>query len=125
MQMMSPLFQVALGGPLGASARYLAVVQMTRLTGGGFPYGTLTVNLAGSLMMGLALGWLSARHAVAPLLMTGILGGFTTYSAFSADVIGLLQRGDVGQAMLYAFGTMLGAVAACGLGLVLARGLGA
>ncbi len=123
--MFSPLIQVALGGALGASARYLAVQQVSRLSDGGFPHGTLFVNLFGSLLMGLALGWLSARHAVAPLLMTGILGGFTTYSAFSADVIGLIERGDLGQAALYAFGTMLGAVAACGLGLMLARGMGA
>ena len=119
--MISPILQVALGGALGASARYLVVAQVTRVTEGNFPYGTLTVNLLGSLLMGLALGWLSARHAVAPLLMTGILGGFTTYSAFSADVMGLLQRGDATLAAVYAFGTMLGAVAACGLGLLLAR----
>lgn len=122
---MSPILQVALGGALGASARYMAVAQMTRLTGGGFPYGTLVVNLLGALLMGLALGWLGARHAVAPLVMTGVLGGFTTYSAFSADAIGLVQRGDFGLAALYAFGTMLGALAACALGLALARGIGA
>jgi len=121
--MISPLLQVALGGALGASARYLAVAQVSRLTDSGFPYGTMVVNLFGSLLMGLLLGWLSARHAVAPLLMTGVLGGFTTYSAFSADVMGLLQRGDLGPAAVYAFGTMLGAVLACGLGLLLARGL--
>lgn len=122
---MSPILQVALGGALGASARYMAVAQMTRLTGGGFPYGTLAVNVLGALLMGLALGWLGARHAVAPLVMTGVLGGFTTYSAFSADAIGLVQRGDFGLAALYAFGTMLGALVACGLGLALARGIGA
>jgi len=89
---MTPLLQVALGGALGATARYLTGNAMARLLGKDFPWGTLTVNFLGSFLMGVVVVVLAHENGnkFAPLLMTGMLGGFTTYSAFSLDVIGTL-----------------------------------
>ncbi|MCB1390531.1 MAG: CrcB family protein, partial [Rhodobacteraceae bacterium] len=80
--MLTTLLQVALGGAIGASGRYLTGVAAIRLMGPGFPWGTLAVNVLGSFVMGavvVALAHLSANR-FAPLLMTGVLGGFTTFS---------------------------------------------
>jgi len=84
---MPVLVQIALGGALGATGRYVVVQLATRLTSAGFPVGTLTVNVLGSFAMGVAVIVLLGRDDPgagrwAPLLMTGFLGGFTTFSAF-------------------------------------------
>ena len=93
--MLSHLLQVALGGALGASARYLVGLGTLRLIGPGFPWGTLTVNVVGSFAMGLLVVVLAEvwGNRFAPLLMTGLLGGFTTFSAFSLDAVALFERG--------------------------------
>lgn len=120
--MLTTLAQVALGGAIGACGRYLTGVLAVRLMGHGFPWGTLAVNVIGSVVMGVLVVVLAHYHATrfAPLLMTGVLGGFTTFSAFSLDAVTLFERGALGTAALYVgaslalalFGLVLGMVAA-------------
>tara|TARA_R100000789_G_scaffold9365_2_gene13205 strand:+ start:1868 stop:2335 length:468 start_codon:yes stop_codon:yes gene_type:complete len=120
---MAPILQVALGGALGASARYLTGIATARLLGKGFPWGTLTVNILGSFLMGVlvvALLHFSANR-FAPLLMTGLLGGFTTFSAFSLDAVTLYERGQVGVAAGYVAASVVLSIAALFAGLALAR----
>lgn len=121
---MAPLLQVALGGALGASLRYMTGLGMVRLFGKGFPWGTLTVNFVGSFLMGVVVVTLAHKldNRFAPFLMTGLLGGFTTYSAFSLDAITLYERGQFGLAALYVFGTLALALGGIVLGLSAARG---
>ncbi len=120
---MTPLLQVALGGAIGASARYMTGIATARLLGKGFPWGTLTVNILGSFLMGVlvvALLHLSANR-YAPLLMTGVLGGFTTFSAFSLDAITLYERGQGAIAAGYVAASVILSLAALFAGLTLAR----
>lgn len=107
--MMTSLVQVALGGALGASARYLVNVASMRLFGAGFPVGTMTVNILGSFLMGVLVVVLAMKggNRFAPFLMTGILGGFTTFSAFSLDAVTLYERGQVGLAAVYVGGSVV------------------
>lgn len=123
--MVSTLVSVALGGALGASARYLTGVAAVRMMGHGFPWGTLTVNILGSFLMGalvVVLAHLSATR-FAPFLMTGLLGGFTTFSAFSLDAVTLFQRGAMAEAAAYVLGSVILSLAALGGGMFLARGI--
>lgn len=123
--MLTTLLQVALGGAIGASGRYLTGLAAIRVMGPGFPWGTLTVNIVGSFVMGVfvvVLGHLSATR-FAPLLMTGVLGGFTTFSAFSLDAITLWERGQTGIAAVYVFVSVIFSLSALGAGLILARGM--
>lgn len=122
--MMTSLIQVALGGAIGASARYLTNVASLRLFGPGFPWGTVVVNVLGSFLMGVlvvAMAQLSGNR-LAPLLMTGVLGGFTTFSAFSLDAVTLWERGEVLQAVSYVAGSVSVSIAALVAGLFVARG---
>ncbi|MEL6478939.1 MAG: fluoride efflux transporter CrcB, partial [Pseudomonadota bacterium] len=109
--MMSKLAMVAAGGALGASARFLVGHWALRLLGPGFPWGTLLVNVLGSLAMGVLAVVLMERAGAwarwAPFAMTGVLGGFTTFSAFSLDVLSLIERGKPALAMAYIAGSVL------------------
>ncbi|MEN9061627.1 fluoride efflux transporter CrcB [Ponticoccus litoralis] len=122
---MTPVLQVAIGGALGASARYMTGVAMARLMGKGFPWATLTVNVVGSFAMGALVVLLAhlGGNRWAPLLMTGVLGGFTTFSAFSLDVVTLYERGQTGAAAGYVAVSVLASIAALFAGMSLARGL--
>ncbi len=123
--MVVTLSQIALGGAIGAVCRYLVGVGAVRVMGHGFPYGTLAVNILGSFVMGVlvvALMQYSANR-FAPLLMTGLLGGFTTFSAFSLDAVTLYERGEVLQAGAYVGASVTLSVLALLLGLWLARGV--
>ena len=117
------LLQVALGGAIGASLRYLVTSNMTRSLGLGFPYGTMTVNIVGSLIMGALATYVALRgtgswqHA-APFLMTGILGGFTTFSAFSLETIQLIERGEMRLAGFYVVGSLILSIGALFVGLL-------
>lgn len=117
------LIQVALGGALGASARYLTGIAALRLMGPGFPWGTLTVNILGSFVMGLLVVTLAhlGGNRLAPFLMTGILGGFTTFSTFSLDTLTLWQRGDILAATAYVGGSLVLSLTAIVAGVALAR----
>ncbi len=122
---MPSLIQVALGGAIGASCRYLTNVGAMRLLGSGFPFGTLIVNIVGSFLMGVLVVTFAERggNQFAPLLMTGILGGFTTFSAFSLDAVNLYQRGDLMLAAVYVLGTIAVGLLALIAGLAIARGV--
>ncbi|MFC3913481.1 fluoride efflux transporter CrcB [Pseudaeromonas sharmana] len=89
---------VAAGGALGSCLRYFLTQLLTTLLGKGFPFGTLCVNLLGSLAIGLTLGALQqealASHPWRPFIMVGLLGGLTTFSSFSLDTLLLLQQGE-------------------------------
>ena len=108
------LTQVAIGGALGSVLRYLTI----SLVGG--PMATFAVNVLGSLVIGILFVALSPR--LSPLLMTGVLGGFTTFSAFSLDALRLYEGGQMPQAMLYVAGSVISSLAAVALGAALARG---
>ena len=104
-------FLVFLGGGLGAALRHAANQTAVALFGAGFPFGTLLVNIIGSAVMGVLAGWVAARSAFPPqlslFLATGLLGGFTTFSAFSLDTVTLWERGDHGLALAYAAASVL------------------
>ncbi len=116
---------VALGGGAGAWARY----AVGRLVGpSDFPYATLTVNVLGSFAMGLLAGWL-ARHGQGGeswrlLLGVGLLGGFTTFSAFSFELVLMIQRETIGLAAAYALLSVLGGVLGLIFGLYVMRAIG-
>jgi fluoride exporter len=118
---------VFLGGGIGSMLRHGVNVLSARWLGTGFPYGTLTVNVTGSIVMGLLAGYFAFKGEAAQswrlFLMTGILGGYTTFSAFSLDAILLYERGQIGQALLYIAAS--GAISIFGLfaGLMLIRQL--
>ena len=120
------LLQVALGGALGAMSRFATTTAVVRFFGPGFPLGTMTVNVVGSFVMGAIFALLVHRFddiRFAPLLMTGFLGGFTTFSAFSLDVIQLVEKGRMGAAAIYIGGSVGLSILALWLGLTLMRGL--
>lgn len=121
---MNQIILVALGGAIGASARHLTNGAAIRLFGAGFPYGTLFVNVLGSLAMGILMGWLLARSGSDSLrlfLATGILGGFTTFSAFSLDAVSLYQRGEAMAALIYVVASVVISILALVAGLAAMR----
>jgi fluoride exporter len=121
--MISTLLSVALGGALGASARYLTNVGVMRLLGPGFPLGTILANVFGSFLMGVIVVVLARKghNDLAPFLMTGLLGGFTTFSAFSLDTVTLWERGNHNEAWLYVGASVGLSLAAIALGIYAAR----
>ncbi|MEM7689104.1 MAG: fluoride efflux transporter CrcB [Pseudomonadota bacterium] len=124
-----PSLLVALGGGLGALGRFHLGRAVTHLAGpnAGFPWGTLSANVIGSLAMGVLVGWL-ARHGgpgaenLRLLLGVGLLGGFTTFSAFSLEMILLIERGSLSLAILYVGASVVAGLGALYLGLVAMRG---
>lgn len=123
--MIRSLLIVALGGAIGSVLRYLVTVAAPRVTGQGFPWGTLTVNVLGSFVMGVLAVVLAGRAGgrSALFLMTGILGGFTTFSAFSLDAAKLYESGQTGLAAGYVIGSVVAGLAALFAGMALARGI--
>ena len=121
--MFGTLLQVALGGAIGASGRYLTGVAAVRLLGHGFPWGTLIVNVIGSFLMGVLVVVMAQKFGTrfAPFLMTGLLGGFTTFSAFSLDALTLYERGQTGLAAGYVLASVLLTLSAIFLGVLIAR----
>ena len=122
--MMNPYLQVALGGAIGATARY-ATYRMLAFHGPGFPIATVVVNVAGSFVMGLLAALMAGRigNDWAPLLLTGVLGGFTTFSAFSLDALTLWERGQMMGATVYVVASVMLSLGAVIAGLALGRGL--
>jgi CrcB protein len=122
---MSNLFIVMAGGAIGAGLRHLFGRFALTAFGPGYPWGTLGVNLIGGLAMGLLVGMLArsgGSESLRLLLGVGVLGGFTTFSAFSLDVVTMLERGAMLPAFGYVLASVVGAVAALFIGLQLARG---
>jgi CrcB protein len=124
----STLLAVAAGGALGAVGRLLVSRWATATLGPGFPWGTMIVNVAGGFLMGLAAVLMMERAPgawgrLAPFVMTGVLGGFTTFSAFSLDALFLIERGETARAALYVGGSVALSIGALWAGLTLARAL--
>ena len=115
------------GGALGAGARYLVGVLAVSWLGAGFPWGTLFVNVVGSFLMGIVVEGVALRCGGSPelrtFLSTGILGGFTTFSAFSLEVVALAERKLPGLALAYVIASVVLAVAALVAGMALVRSL--
>jgi len=116
---------VCLGGAAGTGARYLFGLGAQRLTGGGFPYGTIGVNLIGSFLIVVIMQLGLMKETLSPdvrvILSTGVMGGFTTYSAFNYETVQFLRTGAVGLAALNVGVTLVGCLLAAGLGFLVAR----
>ena len=121
---LSSSLAVALGGGFGAWLRY-GVGRLIGLSGYPFPWATLSVNLIGSLAMGLLAGWLARQGQGGEhwrlLLGVGVLGGFTTFSAFSLELARMLERGALGTAAFYVAVSVLGGIAGLFAGLAVMR----
>ena len=119
---MNPLL-VFVGGGIGAVLRY-AVGRVATVSGYGAPVATLTVNIVGCFVMGLLAGWFTSRGGGEPwrlFLLTGVLGGFTTFSAFGLDALTLWQRGAGGQAAAYVAASVILSLGAVAIGFTLTR----
>src|SRR6185437_3153427 len=118
---------VFVGGGLGASLRHTINIACAKCIGTSFPYGTFIINITGSIAMGLIAGYLAFKgEASQPwrlFVMTGILGGYTTFSAFSLDTALLYERGELGLALFYVLGSVLLSIAGLFAGLALMRHL--
>ena len=116
---------VFLGAGIGGAARHGVNVGAAKLFGFGFPFGTLIVNVAGSFLIGLLAGWFAFRPGLPQetrlFLTTGILGGFTTFSAFSLDAALLIERNAYALAAAYLLGSVTASLVALFLGLALFR----
>jgi CrcB protein len=119
---------VFLGGGIGAALRHGFNLGFARLLGTGFPYATLWENVTGSLVMGLLIGWFALKGGVPQhwqlFLTTGVLGGYTTFSAFSLDAAVLYERGAVGLAALYVLLSVVLSIAALFAGMAVVRAVG-
>ena len=123
---MLKLLLVASGGAAGAVARYLLGGWTLRAFGPGWPYGTFAANIIGGFLMGVLVSWLAFRGGAEQerlriLLGVGVLGGFTTFSAYSLELARMLETRAYGQATFYAVSSVTLSVAALFAGLILAR----
>lgn len=116
---------VMIGGGIGALGRYQFGRMVEHIVGPGFPYGTLGANLLGGFLMGALAGFLARfgteGEPVRLLLAVGLMGGFTTFSSFSLEIVLMIERGQIGLAGLYAALSVAGAVAALFAGLMMMR----
>lgn len=120
---------VFLGAGIGGVLRHGVNLVSSRWFGMDFPYGTMAINILGSALMGVVVGWFAFRagegtpHGLRLFLATGVLGGFTTFSAFSLDAVLLWDRGEAMAAMVYVLGSVMVSLAALVGGLAVMRGL--
>ena len=124
---MNQVLAIAGGGALGALLRYWMSTGVYALAGRGFPYGTLAVNVLGSLLMGFLYIWLLERvpggAVIRAFLLVGLLGAFTTFSTFSIETLNLMEAGQFGKAAMNMLVSVVLCVAAAALGVMLARQL--
>jgi CrcB protein len=125
--LMGQTLAIAAGGALGALLRFWSANWVYSLLGRGFPYGTLAVNLVGSLVMGFCYAWLVERSSLGPewraLVMVGVLGAFTTFSTFSIETMNLIEGGALLKALLNMVLSVVLCVAAAWMGLLVGRQL--
>ena len=116
---------VFVGGGLGAAARFGLNLSVPRVFGNQLPWHTLIINITGCFVMGAITAWLASRPSIAAewklFLTTGILGGYTTFSAFALDFASLLERGDSAPALAYAVASVVFSILACFAGLAIVR----
>ncbi len=116
---------VMVGGAIGSALRYHAGKLGLTLLGPAWPWGTLFVNVFGGLVMGLVAGWLALRggagESVRLFVAVGILGGFTTFSAFSLETVAMIERGALASALLYILVSVIASIGALALGLGVVR----
>ncbi|MBE8191153.1 MAG: fluoride efflux transporter CrcB [Alphaproteobacteria bacterium] len=115
---------VAIGGAVGASIRYAIAVALPVFAMGTFPFITLAINLAGSFLIGLLYGWLArsgGNEALRVFLGVGILGGFTTFSTFSWEILTLIERREILSVALYIGGSLIGGVLMVAVGYWLSK----
>jgi fluoride exporter len=126
---MQAIVLVFVGAGLGGVLRHVINNAAARLLGNDFPYGILFINVTGSFVMGLLVGWLAFRAGegwtrdAQLFVATGVLGGYTTFSTFSLDAFRMIERGQMGLAALYIGGSVIVGVAGLWAGLALVRGL--
>ncbi|MFB2551511.1 fluoride efflux transporter CrcB [Ensifer soli] len=124
---MKQIVLVAAGGAIGSVLRYQAGIVALRLFGTHFPWGTLFVNVTGSLMIGIFVEVIArafdASMDVRVFLVTGVLGGYTTFSAFALDAVALSERGELATAFAYVAASVTVSIAAVFAGLALARAI--
>jgi len=122
---MNGLLYVALGGALGASGRHLLGIATLKAFGPDYPYGTIAVNIIGGFLMGVLAGWLALKVSggdnLRLFLGVGLLGGFTTFSAFSLDAVIMYEKKAYGALMSYVGGSVILSIGALMIGLILAR----
>jgi len=123
--MIATFIQVALGGAIGAMLRYAAGLCVMRVASSGIPLGVLSVNVLGSFAMGAFTVYSFHRglQHLNPFVMTGVLGGFTTFSAFSLEAFTLYERGQIAAAGLYVGLSVALSLLGLGLGVLIARGI--
>jgi CrcB protein len=124
---MNQFLAIAAGGAVGALLRYWTSLAVHGRLGAAFPYGTLTVNVVGSLLMGFMYIWLIERMTAGPalraFLMIGVLGAFTTFSTFSIETLNLLESGQLGRALANVLVSVIVCITAAGIGVFAARQL--
>ncbi|HAJ91862.1 MAG TPA: fluoride efflux transporter CrcB [Gammaproteobacteria bacterium] len=124
---MTQVLAIAAGGAVGALLRYWTSTAVHSRLGTAFPYGTLAVNVLGSLLMGFLYIWLIERMAAGPalraFLLIGVLGAFTTFSTFSMETLNLMEAGHPGKALANMLVSVIVCVASAGLGVLAARQL--
>jgi len=124
---MTQVLAIAAGGAVGALLRYWTSIAVHSRLGMAFPYGTLAVNILGSLLMGFLYIWLVERMAAGPalraFLLIGVLGAFTTFSTFSMETVNLMEAGHVGRALANVLVSVIVCVTAAGFGVLAARQL--
>lgn len=119
---------VMIGGAIGAALRYQLGRASFHLMGPGYPWGTLAANVIGGFIMGLVVGWLSLRYSgengeqIRLLVAVGVLGGFTTFSAFSLEALLMMQRGEWFNMLGYVSASVIASIGALALGLTIVRG---
>lgn len=129
MEVLQPYLLVFVGAGFGGVLRHIMNLVVSRTLGTGFPWGTAIINVSGSTVMGLLIGWLAFKAGaewtqhVRLFVATGVLGGYTTFSTFSLESILLIERGNFGSAVAYIGGSVLLGVAGLWAGLSLARTL--
>ena len=122
MEMLTVGLMAALGTAIGALLRFEISRRLIQRLGDVFPWATLGINLAGCLLAGLLFAFFGSSAGLAKVFFSiGVLGGFTTVSSFSLETVLMIQRGHWNSALVYAAASLVGGVAAAGLGIVLAR----